>query len=296
MPHNVGLDLWSLFLRSCYECGCLNTKPRRYKSTMNSLAQFTLLTVLSRGRFQGYENHIWNGSRASLPIVSPTKSSNRPVSQHSSEERSEGRKQSDNGTSRHGRSNSAGSGSSHSHEDDAGSYLKGELYSAVLLAQSFVILGEIGLVGCSAVQETDDDGFESWNRLLEFCLLPLLIFFSLSISTLLMHLVGCLSITFHLSVQAAGSLFATFCGVIVLAASVGLAGDKEPSSAFNGFVAVLCGFGALWTLFIIGFLQAATLSMSSGSHFIRIPGLRRRSRDPPCRGSLSRRPLLCSGQ
>ncbi|KAG7143040.1 hypothetical protein HYQ45_000664 [Verticillium longisporum] len=72
-----------------------------------------------------------------------------------------------------------------------------------------------------------------------------------------MHLVGCLSITFHLSVQAAGSLFATFCGVIVLAASVGLAGDKEPSSAFNGFVAVLCGFGVLWTLFIVGFLQAS---------------------------------------
>lgn len=89
-----------------------------------------------------------------------------------------------------------------------------------------------------------------------------------------MHLVGCLSITFHLSVQAAGSLFATFCGVIVLAASVGLAGDKEPSSAFNGFVDVLCGFGALWygfpcsslcncltdatrTLFIIGFLQGS---------------------------------------
>ncbi|EEY23502.1 hypothetical protein VDBG_09612 [Verticillium alfalfae VaMs.102] len=139
-------------------------RPHRYESIMNSLAQFTLLTVLSRGRFQGYENQIWNGSRASLPIVSPTKSNDRPVSQHASEERSEGRKQSDNGTSRHGRSNSAGPGSNHSGGDDAGSYLKGELYSAVLLAQSFVILGEIGLVGCSAVEETDDDGFESWNR------------------------------------------------------------------------------------------------------------------------------------
>ncbi|KAM0278599.1 hypothetical protein ACHAQH_005073 [Verticillium albo-atrum] len=48
--------------------------------------------------------------------------------------------------------------------NEAEIYLKGEMYSALLLAQSFAILGEIGLIACSAVEETDEGGFESWNR------------------------------------------------------------------------------------------------------------------------------------